>query len=359
MITACLGAIAGSPPVIRPLPASFNRILVVRPHNQLGDMLCATPLLRALRRKYPAASITLITSPLNHDVMVGLRYLDSVVCFDKRQFLRGGPSGIVRLVKFIRALRSPAYDLAIVPSTVSTSFTSDLLARLSGAGVRIGPSSLNGIDNPSAFLYNIPVHLDWRDTPTRHQTLRNSDIAQSLDIVTSDLSHEMTLREDEIRDARTWANEHSAGRNCRIAIHPGAGKPPNRWPAVAFARIAGTLARDYDARIFITAGPMDDETIERLRPELDLDAVWIRNEPIRTVAAKLQQMHLVISNDTGIMHVAAAVGTPVLSLFGPTDPEQWAPRNLKNRYICGKGGRIDTITGEDVLRVSREMLEET
>jgi ADP-heptose:LPS heptosyltransferase len=82
----------------------------------------------------------------------------------------------------------------------------------------------------------------------------------------------------------------------------------------------------------------------------------VANKSIREVAAILSLARLVISNDTGIMHVAAAVGTPVLSLFGPTDPEQWAPIGTKHRYIVGKGGDIETIPVEEVLTVAREML---
>ena len=67
-------------------------------------------------------------------------------------------------------------------------------------------------------------------------------------------------------------------------------------------------------------------------------------------------MDLVVSNDTGIMHVAAAAGAPVLSLFGPTDPKQWAPIGEFHRFIVGEGGRIDRISLESVLEAAREIL---
>lgn len=355
-LATVLRAVAGSTPPERPLPDSISRILVVRPHNQLGDMLCATPLLRSLRHRYPDATITLITSPVNHDVMIGLKLIDEVMCFDKRQFTHGGPAGALLLVRFIRNMRGKGFDVAIVPSTVSMSFTSDLLARLSGAGLRIGPGSLDGTRNPSAFLFNLPVVLDWRQAPHRHQTLRNLDIAHDLGLKETDLAHEMTLRDEEIRDAQAWFRQQSEGRQRGIAIHPGAGKPPNRWSALGFARVAKILAQETGARIFITTGPMDSETITELQRHLEIEVAWIKDEPIRTVSARLQRMDLVISNDTGIMHVAAAVGTPVLSLFGPTDPEQWAPIGRKNCYIRGKEDRIETITVEEVLRTARQML---
>jgi heptosyltransferase-2 len=104
---------------------------------------------------------------------------------------------------------------------------------------------------------------------------------------------------------------------------------------------------------------MDREVIALLRKQIHEDYELIENQSIRVVASYLSKMALVISNDTGIMHVSAAVGVPVLSLFGPTDPEQWAPMGGENRYIAGRGGRMESITVEEVLTVARTMLKGT
>ena len=80
------------------------------------------------------------------------------------------------------------------------------------------------------------------------------------------------------------------------------------------------------------------------------------NNRIRVVASILRYVDLVVSNDTGIMHVAAGVGTPVLSLFGPTEPRQWAPLGGIHRYIKSETRDISEIPVQDVIRVAREML---
>jgi hypothetical protein len=82
----------------------------------------------------------------------------------------------------------------------------------------------------------------------------------------------------------------------------------------------------------------------------------IRQQPVRLVASILACMDLVVSNDTGIMHVAAAAGVPVLSLFGPTDPRQWAPIDGFSRFIESEGGVIERISLQTALAVAREML---
>ncbi len=335
----------------------FKRILVIRQHNQLGDMLCAVPLLRALREKYPNAHIVLMASPLNYEVMLNNRYVDSVINYDKREFLGKGWKGLRKLILFVKNLRSLGFDLAIVPSTVSTSFTSDMLAYLSGAAKRIGASSLDGRGSPSAFWFNVPVELDWRTTPDRHQTLRNLDIGQPLSLVAKNLELEITLDSNEREKANSLFLSDLSQNKMHIAYHPGAGKIPNRWGAKNFAQVANTLSTEFGASTIITSGPMDDAPVSEMLRSLKVSPIVVRNKTIREVAALLTKANLVITNDTGIMHVAAAVGAPVLSLFGPTDPRQWAPAGTRNRYIMGEGGDINAITVAEVLTRAREMLE--
>jgi len=337
-------------------PQSTRRILVIRQHNQLGDMLCVVPLLRALRSHCPHAQISLLTSPVNHDIMLNNRYLDDVINFDKQEFSSGGKIHIGRLVAYIRKLRNERFDLAVVPSTVSTSFTSDLFAYLSGAGIRIGAGSTDGRENPSGFFFNVPVDLNWTSEPHRHQTLRNLDILARYVKKPDDLTSEITLTTDERLEGKSFVTKYLNGKTSRIVFHPGAGKIPNRWPGDRFAAVANTLSAEFDSAVFITAGPMDDEPVAVMRSGLHVRAQLIMKQPIRPVASILKNMDLVVTNDTGIMHVAAAVGARVLSLFGPTDPGQWAPLGEKNRYIHGSGGDIRSISIEDVLRNAREML---
>ncbi len=101
---------------------------------------------------------------------------------------------------------------------------------------------------------------------------------------------------------------------------------------------------------------MDEEPKQLMISSLDCTYQLIENEGIRAVASCLAEMDLLISNDTGIMHVGAAVGTPVLSLFGPTDATQWAPKGDRNRYLAAPHGVMDEIAEEDVVRTADEML---
>ena len=319
-------------------------------------MLCVVPLLRALRTRYPGSHIALLASPVNFDVMVGNRHINEVIKFDKNEFLRGKGGSLLRFPGFIRRLRKNRFDIAVVPSTVSTSFTSDLIAFLCGAAVRIGAGSIQGDANPSAFFFTHPRVLDWRGRKDYHQVRRNMDIWPEEFPGDIDLATEITLTEVELAGGKSLLLNLSRGSARVIIYHPGAGKVPNRWPAGLFARLADELHGTVQASTVITAGPMDDGPVGAMVSALHTPYQLIKNQPIRQVASAIRYADLVVSNDTGIMHVAAAVGTPVLSLFGPTDPGEWAPTGKRHRYIRGEGGDTGKIRYDDVLRNALEML---
>jgi len=356
LVLSILRVALRTPSVDFPGLSSFSRILVVRQHNQLGDMLCVTPLLRAIRASCPEAHISLMASPVNEAIMLRNRSIDEVLVFEKERYLRSRGLRLGNALRDLREIRSRKFELAIVPSTVSTSLTSDFLAYLSGAAFRIGARSLDGAKNPSGFLFTQSVDLDWRDTPERHQTLRNADVMGSYAAPPGDLSLEITLSEEEMRWGREQLAIWKGPKRMTIGVHPGAGKPANRWPAARFAEVVKKLSREFDALVVITSGPMDGEEVGVVENGLSGWVQVIHNQPIRQVASLLRYVDLLISNDTGIMHVAAGVGTPVLSLFGPTDPRQWAPLGPFHRYIKSETSDIGEIEAGTVLRIAREML---
>ena len=161
---------------------------------------------------------------------------------------------------------------------------------------------------------------------------------------------------DEVAKGNSIYLKVKTDHTLAIGYHPGAGKPPNCWPADRFAHVANILWTDFQASLFITSGPMDQSVVGRMVESLRAPYYLLENMPVRQVASVLVNLNLVISNDTGIMHVAAAVGVPVLCLFGPTDPLQWAPIGEKHRYIVSENGRMESISVDEVLAVAREML---
>ncbi|HLX12739.1 MAG TPA: glycosyltransferase family 9 protein [Bacteroidota bacterium] len=320
----------------------FKNILVVRQHDQLGDMILATPMLHALRTTYPAAFISLVTSPVNDRIMLNHPDVDEVICYDKNS-----------LWTFYRQLRSRNYDLAIVPTTVSLSATSDIIARLSNARVRIGPRQLLHRTNQTAFCFTNPVDLSWDATPRRHQSLRNLDILKGFGLTEEGSTSTIGLTESEKMAAQESLAPPRKKFKLLLGIHPGAGHPENRWHVDRYAEIAKQFANEYNAGIVITSGPMDREVLSSIEGKITPEHLIVKDKSIREVAAIINELDMFVTNDTGIMHVAGAVNTNLLALFGPSDPLQWAPIGAKNRFITGREKSMDSLGMEEVYSILR------
>lgn len=314
--------------------------------------MCVIPALRTLRDAWPGASVSLVASPTNYEVMLGHPYLARVLLYDKRA-IAGSPGAFGRFRRELLGLRA---ELAVVPSTVSVSLTSGIIARLSGAPVRIGPGRLEFRDNPSKFLFTHPVDLDWSASPGRHQALRNADILRPLGLTASLTPYVLGLTAaEDARAAQLLAGAEGTGRPL-FGIHPGAAKPGNRWPVERFAGAARGLHAEFGNTLVVTIGPRDAEVHDRLAAALDVPHLFIRDEPIRVVAAVINRLAFYISNDTGPLHIAGALRPNVLGLFGPTDPAEWAPPGEKNRFIRGRNSAVDSISVEEVLSASRSIV---
>ena len=144
--------------------------------------------------------------------------------------------------------------------------------------------------------------------------------------------------QDEDRFAESfWATRPG---DPRVAIHPGASGKPKRWPAPRFAGVARSLARDPDCRLLLLEGPLDSEAVKEVRGDLaEGSARWetVRIENLGRLAAVLSRCRLYIGNDSGITHLAAALGIRTIALFLDTDPRVWAPRGPRVQLLRRPG----------------------
>lgn len=346
-VRSILGALGGRKKGAASLSSnrdSIKRVIVIRQHNQFGDVLCTVPLLRALAKKFNPEELAVVVSPQNVDALAGCPYATSLINYDKLSFYKR-PS---LFFDFVKKLRNN-YDVLLVPSNVSLSLTNDVMASFVNAKFKLGPASLESKSNRTSSVYDVAVDLKWGDTPV-HQAYRNMKVAAPLGIgkECDDGRLEYMVDPAEAKNANAFVARLGKSGNRKVALHAGAGKVPNRWSVGNFAALSELLYNELNADIFLTEGPMDHDVLEALTGMMKAPFVRVKNRAISFVAALLKQMDLVVTNDTGIMHLSAAVGTPTLSLFGPTDPLQWAPLGKEHRFILGRGGKIDTI---DVAKV--------
>ncbi len=328
-----------------------KKIIIIRQHNQLGDLLAGVSLFRALKETYPESHITLLVSPFNYPGMVKNKYIDRIFIFEKKNLFK--PSYFIRL----RKLLAEEYDLAIVPVVVSISFTSNLLARLSNTKIRIGPQSLDGKENKSAYFFDRRVSLDWRNHPDSNVSERSLDIVRPFRINTDNYHSEISFDDEDIKNVEKFLTDNNFDDNKNlVGLHVGAGKPSNRWSLQKFTSLINKLNSAYSINFYLTGSKSDKEEIDYLINELDFKVGLFINKPIPEVAALISKSDLFISNDTGIMHVSGTTDTPQISIFGPTNPFNWAPIG-PNKYFIRKSELIEDVAVDDVYHLCDMILK--
>jgi len=343
-----LGVEERSPAVID--HAAVQRILVVRQHDQLGDFLLSTPVFKALRGRYPGAEITAVTRSYTARVAEYNENIDRVVPV----YEHGGEWTLQRLREVARLTGAKA-DLSVVLNTVSHSLTSDLIARFATRGFIVGSEHRLFKGTTRNFFYHINAPFLEGE---RHQSRRNLDILKPLGIEEGDLREHIRITAEE----SAWAREHlrSLGREegrPLIALHPGAGKAGNRWPAARFAAAANILAAEAGAQIYVTWGRQEGTLGEELLAGLERPPLHSLHAEIRRMAALLTEADLFLCNDTGVMHVGAAVGTPLVAVFGPTDPALWKPWGEEFVAVRAQDQSCAAVTLEQLLEPARRMLQ--
>jgi len=326
-----------------------KRILVIRQHNQFGDMLATIPLFRAIKKKFPNSKLTVIASSVNYAGITSAPYIDELFVFDKTKLFDFQYLKLVRKV-----LRTKKYDLVIVPSTVSLSFTSHLLAAIAKSDFIIGAKSLNGKINEAAYLLNETVELNWKPE-NRHVSDFIIDVVRPIGIDEKDFSTELVVGEENRNYAEEFFAKFSHNCELKIGFHVGAGKPPNRWKISYFIELINRLNKIENLCIYFTGSTADEEQIVRMIKAFGNSAGYLLNKPIPDVASVIAHSDLFVTNDTGIMHVAGATDVPQISLFGPTNPLQWAPIG-DNKYFIKKSNDINSITVDSVYSLSLKLL---
>jgi ADP-heptose:LPS heptosyltransferase len=329
----------------------IKNVLIIRQHNQFGDLLASSSLFTALKESIKECKISVLVAPQNFYAITKNSFIDSYFVFEKRKIFN--VFYISRLIKYIRN----NYDLCIVPSTVSLSLTSSLFARFSNAKIKLGVSELDGKTNRYSFLFNYTVKLDWRLNPDRHVADFGLDIVRPLGIKTNNFNSIISFdADDEIIAQKFIDTLQAADGDLIIGIHAGAGKPKNRWSLNKFIKLVEELNNKYKIKIFFTGSKADSEEIEYLKNNLKIKAVFYLDKTIPQLAALISKSDLFITNDTGVMHVAGSTNTPQISIFGPTNPFNWAPIGKNKYFLRAKSELIDDITVDNVLNLCEKIL---
>jgi len=333
----------------------IDRILIIRQHDQFGDFLLTTPAIHALRARFPAARLSLVVRAYLYPVALNNPDVDEVLLFHESGF-RWRPRDIR---SFVDLMRDPV-DLAVVFNTVSHSLSSDLIAWLSGAPVVLGPETptFDHLDHNPFYTINVPV----RPEP-RHQIQRNLDVVRHVGADTDDLSYRYAMTAEERAAGRAvldgLAGDPGRSGGPVVAVHFGTGDAKKRYPVEQLARVCDALAARRSVRILVIPAPGEEALLRALREAASTPLHGAPPLSLREVAGVIGAADLLVCNDTGVLHLAAAVETPTLSFHATSDPAYWKPPGRRHRAFYAASQRIEEIPPDLVCREITAMLDDS
>ena len=307
--TLQLGDYGGSMPA-RPAPDA-QRVLIMQT-SFLGDALLSVPLAKRVKEVLPAARLSVMTRPETADVFRGVAEVDEVLLDDKK----GAGRGLAGIRHAAEQLKAGRFDIVLV---AHRSFRTALIARLAGIPRRIGFASSAG-----AFLLHETVPFPWGAPEAERNLALLLPLAPELRAGPQDSLYLTGGRTGDAAAAvakRLEAAGVAPGEKL-VGVHPGSVWPTKRWFPERFAALAGLLTREDGARVVLIGGPGDQALAAGVAagagaPVLD----WTGKTTLPELLALIARLDLLVTNDSGPMHVAAANGVPVLALFGPTTKE--------------------------------------
>ncbi len=337
-------------------PKKIKRILIILQHNEIGDLVLATPTVRAFKRHFPRAKLHMVVRPKLEAVARGCKSLAKVIVFDKKKYWRKP----WLYYSFFKGLWKK-YDIAVVLSSVSVSTTSTFFAWLSHAPRCIG--RVEGDINSSPVLRTLFNVVVSRGDKQASQVEKNLDFLRALlpETAEEDLSYEYKVPKGAANWAAGFLRRKKRQKLLRyrklVFIHPGAGKRVNRWPDKYYAALADRLIV-RGCTVLVDISPGDEDAVDKMLYAMQRKAVIVPLVNLSRLAGLISRCHLFIGNDTGILHLAAATGTKTIGLFGPTDPAHWKPPGESNLALRGAGGALSRLSVDEVARVAmRELLK--
>ncbi len=339
----------------------YRRILIVRT-DRLGDVILSIPVIRALRQEFPQSYIAMMTSFYTKELLEGNPDLDEVIVLDKQ----AKDKGCLAAFKLANLLRGKKFDLAVVlhPTT-----RAHLLVFLAGIPRRIGYNRKFG------FLLTDRIK-HTKQFGQKHESEYALDLVRYLGIIPADKNFFIPLKTEAEQWAQGFINQAQIQHNDKIlVIHPTASCPSKTWPAERFAEVADRLIQRYGFKAIIVSGPADFQKAQAVIKNMHAQVLDLTGKTsISQLVSLLRRSDLLISTDSGPMHLASALGVPLIAIFGRSQaglsPLRWGPVGEKCRVLYKTAGCtvclahncrqdfacLKATSVEDVLKAAEEIL---
>ncbi|MGE3153750.1 MAG: putative lipopolysaccharide heptosyltransferase III [Nitrospiraceae bacterium] len=310
-------------PVLIPRPISVRNILLLK-LRYIGDVLLATPIVRALRQAFPDSQLTVAVYPGTEDVLRHNPDVAEVLLVDRSRF---GSQAY-----FYHEVRKRGFDCVI---DLTGNDRAEFTCLLSRIPIRIGFREPRRWRGWLAYTHEVASLPEGT-----HRISRDMALLAPLGITSKPEPPMVWLTAEEEEQGRRTLQEFGILRDGRplIMFHPGARYWFKAWPAERFAQLADRLASEAGCRVLIGGGPSEKAAAAEIQDRSHRRPINLTGlVNLRQFAAIVKRCALYIGNDNGSMHLAAAVGTPVLGLFGPSSPAEWAPYGTAEVATLYKG----------------------
>ena len=305
------------------------RIVLLRRDN-IGDLVCTTPLIAALRAQLPAAWLGAVVTTYNAEVLTGNRALDEVFVYEKLKHRSGGLLSHLRTrLGQVAQLRERRFDCVLVPAASPQALK--LAHSLKPGRVLASPTSVPAHQHEVERVFELGRPFGLKGKPGLMQVFPDQD------------------RQTELRQR--------LGAGPFIAIHISARRPAQRWPLERYAALAAELAKEGRVLLLWAPGAADnprhpgddDAAAEVLRRAGAAAPVPVATADLKTLIAALSLADRVVCPDGGAMHLAAALGKPVVALFGDSPVDRWRPWGVPHRVVRPESGNLADLPLQPVL----------
>lgn len=295
-----------------PVRSLNPRILIVGV-NWLGDLIFLTPAIRAIRRAYPEGTLACLVPPRGLDLLRGNPHLNAVIPFRESR----GVIGLLQWWPLVRRLKRGDFDMAFLfhPSATRA-------AAVWAAGI---PSRIGYRRFTRDWFLTQRISPEPKDSI--HKAAWYMGLVEGAGLKPDGFRYEAGLTPEDHSSAEALLKEWGVSPGERwVALHAGANWRLKRWPAKNFASLADALATQVHAKVLFVGGADDLTLVEGIRRRMRTQPIVATGRTsFRQLGALLSCARLLISNDSGPLHLGLAVGTPVIGLFGPTDPKLTGP----------------------------------
>lgn len=303
---------------------TIRKILLIRT-DRYGEFILNIPAIRAVREAFPAAQISILLGHGSAEIFSGSPYVDEIIIYDQSR-----SSGLRRGFEFIRRLKKKKFDLAVI---FNPKKNFNIMVFLAGIPVRLG------YDRKWGFLLSQRIK-DEKYLGNKHEIEYNLDLVRKIGVDTKDFSLSLPVTvQDEQATAEILAGFGIRESDFLVALHPWTSDASKQWPVENFLALAQEIVHKYHCKILVIGGREEAGFAQEFSRRVAGMVNLAGKLTLKQAAACLKRCKVLVSNDSGPVHLAACVNTPVVTVFknapAGKGPVRWGPLSIGSRVITG------------------------